>query len=192
MHMKFLTFSSSAPHQGSAMPWGLLCACPTIIWGQRHDVLSNCGPLYQCQYVSCVLLVLQQVQTSRVCVQNQLQQFAETPQHILSGLMFCMPLLLSLFHFSSIHFQYILLKGSICDDQKQKTHKSQTPALHHCLCQYYPAARTRVEHTWSFLCRSKENLIHCPPPLCSSEPSLPPQAIDAKTSFKGTQVASHA
>ena len=57
MHMKFLTFSSSAPHQGSAMSGELLYARPTIIWGERHDVLSNCRPLYQCQYVNCALLV---------------------------------------------------------------------------------------------------------------------------------------
>ena len=64
----------------------------------------------------CELCVpgLQQVQTPRVCIWNQSRQFAETPQYTSSGLMFCMPLLLSAFHVPSIHFYYILLKGSIC------------------------------------------------------------------------------
>ena len=110
MHMKFLTFSSSAPHQGSAMPRGLLCACPTIIWGERHDVLSNCGPLYQCQCVNCVSLVYnryrRQEYAFRISYSNLLRHHSTSSV----GLCFACPCCYLYFTFRVFIFS-IIIKG---------------------------------------------------------------------------------
>lgn len=61
-----------------------------------------CGPV---PGVNCLLLVHNEISTEIESINLAL---AETSQHTISGLVLGMPLLFSVFHFSSIHFYYIL------------------------------------------------------------------------------------